>query len=136
MNTVEKLNKFANKHSLLLKNKGECGFGRPCVGFLDSRGNYVDYNPTSCKDFSYIFGEYNESLDAPEGVNSYHKSDCMAVLVENDNYDEGLKQLLLWVEHLESQGDVEVKEYKTGAEGMQAMFSGITGFALTINKKQ
>lgn len=121
---------FANKHSLILEKEGECGFGRPCVGFLTKGSNYLDHNPTNYKDYSYINGEYDERLDAPSGVEAYHKHDCMAVLVHDDEYEEGLAQLLKWVKHLESQGELEVVEYKNGAEGMQIVVSGATGYAI------
>jgi hypothetical protein len=134
MTTKEKLLAFANKHQLILEEKGECGFGRPCVGFLSKGGiNYVDYNPSSYDGYKDIW-EYDDRLCAPEGVKAYHKHYCMAVLVTDDNYEEGLNQLLKWVEHLESQGEVEVVEYATGAVGVQAIISGITGYAIRFKQ--
>ena len=45
---IENIDNFAKEHGVFFKQKGECGFGRPCVGLLSSEeGNYVDYNPTS-----------------------------------------------------------------------------------------
>tara|TARA_B100001964_G_scaffold6969_1_gene7558 strand:+ start:3273 stop:3689 length:417 start_codon:yes stop_codon:yes gene_type:complete len=128
------LQRFANDHQLILEPKGECGFGRPCVGFLSRSGNYVDYNPCDHKDYEPIKGFEDDRLYAPEGVNSYHKCDCLAVLVSGDNYDEGLKQLNKWIEHIESLGKVEIESYKTGATGIQAVISGVIGWAIRIKK--
>ena len=54
----------------------------------------------------------------------------MAVLVSDDKYMEGLEQLLKWVEHLESQGELEVVQYLTGATGMQALMSGVLAYGI------
>jgi len=131
--TVKKLQIFAQKHSVILCEKGEIGFGRECVGFLHGH-NYIGYNPMSDADYSYIYGECDNRLYAPEGVESYHKGNYLAVLVRDGKYNEGLKQLLKWVEHLESQGEVEVVEFKTGATGLQAIISGIFGRAIKFKE--
>ena len=128
---VGKLKDFAAQHDLILEKKGECGFGRPCVGFLDKTGNYVDYNPTKYPDFDLVWPG-DERLFAPDGVESYHKADCMAVLVRNGDYASALEGLLKWVENLEAQGQVIVEEYTTGAQGLQAMISGVVGYAIRI----
>ena len=129
--TIKKLQEFATKHKLVLEEKGEIGFGRPCVGFLHG-DNYISYNPTHDADYSYIFGEHDDRLSAPHDVNSYHKGDYMAVLVKDDDYKKGLDELLKWVEHLESQGEVEIVEYETGAQGFQAIFSGLFAKAIKL----
>ena len=130
-NVIEKLQEFAVKHKIVLEEKGEIGFGRACVGFLHG-DNYISYNPTNDTDYSYIW-EYDSRLGAPGDVDFYHKGNYMAVLVSNNDYDKGLRDLLTWVEHLESQGEVEVVEYPTGATGLQAMISGM--FAKAIKFK-
>jgi len=128
--TVNKLQEFAQKHSIILNEKGEIGFGRPCVGFVHG-DNYISFNPLQDGgDYEPIFGEYDDRLYPPEGVESYHKGDYVAVLVSDEKYHKGLKQLLKWVEHLESQGEVEVVEYQTGATGLQAVISGMFGRAI------
>ena len=49
METIEEckanIQEFANRFKLIFEDKGECGFGRECVG-LTSVTNYVDYNPS------------------------------------------------------------------------------------------
>ena len=130
--TIKKLQEFATKHSLVLSEKGEIGFGRACVGFLHG-DNYVSYNPIKDGgDYAPIFGEYDDRLYAPDGVESYHKGDYLAVLVKDEDFKKGLKDLLKWVEHLESQGEVEIVEYETGATGLQAMISGMFAKALKL----
>lgn len=128
---IERLKDFAAKHDLILEQKGEVGFGRPCVGYLAKGGNYVDINPTDSTHYNEIW-ERDERLYAPEGVQAYHKHDCMAVLVHDEKYDEALCQLLLWVVHLQSQGEVFTESFSTGATGMQAMISGVTGYAIRL----
>lgn len=130
---ILKLSKFAEEHGIVLQMKGECGFGRPCVGFL-KHDNYVDYCPTEHPNYSRIAKFYDDRLlQVPE--DAYHKHDCMAVLVHDDNYDEGLKQLCEWVDTYEDLG-VELVEYKTGARGIQAMISGVTGYAFKIKENE
>jgi len=132
--TVKKLQEFANKHSLILSKEGEIGFGRACVGFLHG-DNYVSYNPIKDGgDYEPIFGKYDDRLCAPDGVNSYHKGDYLAVLVSDKDYNKGLEDLLKWVEHLEKQGEVEVVEYATGATGLQAIISGTHAKALKLKE--
>ena len=126
-----KLTVFAEKHGVLLETKGEIGFGRPCVGFLRGQ-SYVAYKPLNMKTYDVIEGFDDDRVDPPEEVNSYHKGDYMAVLVECDDYDEALHQLGLWVDSLKAAGEVEIVSYSTGAVGMQAMLSGSTGHAVRI----
>ena len=126
-----KLSVFADKHGISLVTKGECGFGRPCVGFTKG-SNYIDYCPLNMSTYEPIEDLDDERLYAPEGVNAYHKHNCLAVLVEDDNYDQALQELSDWVDNLTSQGEVEVVCYRTGASGLQAMVSGSTGYALKI----
>jgi len=125
-----KLSVFAEKHGVLLETKGEIGF-RPCVGFIRGK-SYVTYKPLNMRTFDVIEGFDDDRVDPPEEVNSYHKGDYLAVLVEDDNYDEALHQLGLWVDSLKAAGEVEIVTYSTGAIGMQAMLSGSTGYAVRI----
>jgi hypothetical protein len=134
MKTLEKLNAFAKKHEVTLIEKGECGFGRPCVGFTSESGNYVDYNPIRMHgDYDYIL-EYDDKLEPPDNIDAYHKHECFAVLVSHDNYATALGELLEWVEHLDSQGSLYLSPYSTGATGMQAMISGATGWAFRFEE--
>jgi hypothetical protein len=56
----------------------------------------------------------------------------MAVLVHGENYDEALRQLNEWINYLESLGVVIIEEYETGADGFQALFSGVFGHAIRV----
>ena len=137
METKEYLEKFTEQHGLTLVAKGECGFGRPCVGFTKPKRNgidsYVDYNPIDSTTFEDIW-ERDERLYAPDGVNSYHKVECLAVLVDNDDYDAGLDQLATWMRAIEAHGPPQIVEYRTGASGIQAMVTGSHGWALRIGE--
>jgi hypothetical protein len=129
----EKLFAFAEKHGLNLVVDGECGFGRPCVGFTDARSNYVDYNPCSVGDYKPIEGLQDDRHYEITPEDAYHKHDCMAVLNHGDR-DKALAQLLEWVEQLETIG-VEVVEYATGAmDAIQVMINGRTGYALKLHE--
>lgn len=121
---------FATKHKLIFEDEGECGFGRECVGFLDKRGHWLDFNPTKSD------GAGNRepmvelqcaAVEPPAGVDNYHKHDCMAVLGRGD---EAIIGLAKWVQKINSAGNVQVVEYKTRATGMQAMISGVIGYAI------
>ncbi len=131
--TLTRLRDFAAKHNLTLEPRGEVGFGRPCVGFVGAGSNYVDYDPRmSGGDYEPIW-PIDARLHPPEGTpDAYHKHDCLAVLVHGDDYDAALVQLAKWVDHLEAQGEVYVETYRTGAVGIQAMFSGTTGRAVRM----
>lgn len=136
----ENCQRFANAHKVVFEDHGEVGFCRPCVGFTKGTG-YIDLHPLSKADYEELW-PHDGRLNAPPGVNAYHKHDCLAVLVtyEGDesqqaDYDRAILQLDAWVRDLESQGTVEVASYATGATGMQALLSGVIGYALryTVN---
>jgi hypothetical protein len=118
---------FASKHKVIFEDEGECGFGRECVGFIARGDNYVAFNPTDAETYEIIEEFECDNAEAPDDVESYHKHDCMAVLGRGD---EAIIGLAKWVEKLESFGNVRIVEYPTGAKGMQAMFSGITGYTV------
>jgi hypothetical protein len=122
-----KLEKFALKHKLILEEHGEVGFGRPCVGFLTG-DSYLDYPPV----YSHgdAFKEIYPDCDFPTVDNSYHKHNCLAVLVRGDDYAKGLDELAEWVDKIEAKGEVEVVDYATGASGIQATLSGLRGKCL------
>lgn len=122
-----KLQAFANEHKLILEDRGEVGFWRPCVGFIKGDG-YIDYNALTYKKMEKAFPG-DKDLNPPPGVtNAYHKHQCMAVLVEDDDYDWALEELAIWVDDWNRIG-VRVVEYPTEATGLQAIISGVTGYA-------
>lgn len=134
MTTIEELTEFATAHGLTLQQKGEVGFGRACVGLISPGSGYVDYNPRRMAGNFDELWPRDERLYAPAGVESYHKHDCFAVLCDDneESYAAALDQLLAWVRHLKSQGDVYVERYSTGATGIQALMSGVTGYAIRL----
>jgi hypothetical protein len=136
----QNLQRFANEHKLILEDNAEVGFCRPCVGFNSGRA-YVDYNPyryvdkegSHFSELEQIEALYDPRLAPPKSTpDAYHKHGCMAVLVHGDNYDEALRQLNEWVKHLEAQGRLVVVEYRNGATGSQAAFSGSIGRAIAF----
>ena len=129
---IQNLHKFAHKHDIQLITKGDIGFGRPCVGFL-KRENYISYNPYTIDRFEPVWPDEDKVYPPDDLVpDAYHKHDCLAVLVHNDDYDKALVQLSHWVDYLESQGEVYIEEFNTGATGLQALFSGKKGLAVRI----
>ncbi len=133
--TTEQLTAFANRHGIVFSHKGTAGFGRECVGFtlVDA---WVAHNPMSMADFTAIPNFADERLYPPGGVkDAYHKHDCLCVLAVDGNYDAASEQLLLWVTHLESLGELETARYKTGATGIQAVVSGVTAIAIRFKHR-
>lgn len=123
--------KFANDHKLIFEPEGECGFGRECVGFLARNGSWVNYHPCEYKNYKEIAGFTDEGVDPPEGVEAYHKHDCMCVLGRGD---EAIIQLARWAQKINETGRARVITFETGAEGIQALLSGVTGYAITTDK--
>ena len=129
LKTIEecKLNiqNFANAHKLIFEDKGECGFGRECVGLMHNN-NFVDYNPTDISNGDYIDGFFDERFDSITPADAYHKHNCIAVLGRGE---DAIRQLSDWVDRLNEIG-VIVDEYPTGATGFQATISGVFGKAV------
>ena len=125
---------FCRRYNVTYTFKGEVGFGRPCVGIKAfSSRNYIDYNPydtSTCENipefFSNIFYEIRPK-------DAYHKHDCLAVLVQNENYDKAIIQLAEWIVNFEI-FDISIERYATGATGIQAQITGIEGTAIKIKK--
>jgi hypothetical protein len=109
---VQKLQEFADKFDLEFNNPGECGIFRPCVGFVKD-GSYVGYNPYSAPSYKQIEELYDSRWGKISPKDAYHKFDCLAVLIKNDDIVEAQKQLLDWVEKMEAIG-VELVQYETG----------------------
>lgn len=128
---VARLTAFAQERGAVLQPKGQVGIGRPCVGIC-ADGKYIDHNPFRFPNYEPIQELADTRLDAPEGVRAYHKHDCLAVLVEGDDYETALRGLARWVDHLCSLGRVEFVRYDTGARGAQALFTGTHSMAVRI----
>jgi len=121
------IQEFANKHKLIFKDEGECGFGRECVGLTNGK-NYVDYNPTDSVNYDYIDGFYDERFNDITPPDAYHKHNCIAVLGRGD---DAIRQLSDWVDKLNEIG-VKIEQYPTGATGFQAIISGVFGNAVRV----
>ncbi len=130
--TRNKLERFAIKHKVVLEEKGTVGFGRNCVGFLRGNG-YIDLNPyKSAPTFERVFKDDDYYYEPDNVPDAYHKHDCVAVLVHGEDWGKALRQLALWVDDLEANG-AQLVAYKTGATGVQAIFSGFTGYAFRFS---
>lgn len=128
---IEICNQFAIKHKVIFIEKGTVGFGRPCVGFV--RGNnYLEYNPCDESTHEPLWPE-NQALLPPDTTpNAYHKHDCIAVLVEDDNYDAGKIELAEWARHIEAQGEVEIVSIDGGKS---AIFPGLPQSAIRLKRQ-
>jgi hypothetical protein len=120
--------RFSLKHKVIFEEEGECGFGRECVGF-SSGDNWIDHNPRDRTTHEPIADLACEATWAPPGVNAYHKHACLAVLGRGE---AAVIQLAEWVRSMESAGEVEVVRFLTGATGIQAAISGLTGRAVVV----
>jgi hypothetical protein len=124
---------FANQHKIIFEDKGEIGFGRPCVGFIRGHG-YIDVNPRQLEEpFDHLEAFYDERLSFCAPFNAYKKHSCLAVLVPHDDYESAIEQLANWVESLNKIG-IEIQSYSTGATGTQAIFSGIIAYAVKVKE--
>lgn len=85
------MTEWAGRFGATIQSRGEVGFGRPCVGVVYGQ-SYVDLSNND------YMGDY-QCVPTPDGVeDAYHKHECMAVLVHEDDYDRALEQLCLWIE--------------------------------------
>ena len=125
---------FANEYKVIFEDKGECGFGRPCVG-ITSGTNWIHHNPCSMEgDYLPIPELACDACHPPNTVvDYYHKHDCLAVLYHGDSYrDWAIIQLAMWIQHMKHQGSVHIIQFATGAAGIQALVSGLTSKAVFI----
>lgn len=131
---------FAKKLGVLFDDAGECGFGRPCVGFRHG-DQWVAYNPLVME---FAPGALNPKYmplrevedarlqaDPNETPNAYHKSDCLAVLVHGGNVEAAVLELAAWASRLDALG-VELHHYATGARGVHAIFKGATEVCVRV----
>lgn len=126
-----KLKQFATKIGAVLE-VGEVGFGRPCIGFLANPDQWLMYNPYNISTYEPIIDD--PRLEAPWGVNAYHKDNCFCVLIHESDTDKAAHELLAWVEKIEATGCTpSIKSSPNGATGMQAVLSGITVHHLVLS---
>ncbi len=92
---------WAAEQECILTLDGEVGFGRPCVGIMHNQG-YIDTPGSGYNEFpDPSRREWDDRLMPPEGVNAYHKHDCLAVLGTDEQAVDGL---LAWVAKIRSHG--------------------------------
>lgn len=113
-----------------LSTKGECGFGRPCVGIM-SNEQWVGYNPyysgRNGADFHKLDEYHDERLcPPPEVEDAYHKHQCFAVLAHGDppDYGKALRQLRIWIEKLRKLGKPRVVLFDGGEGSLRAHVTG------------
>lgn len=87
---IEWMAVWAAKNNLQLTLKGECGFGRECVG-VTVGGKFPDYE---WFDDGYERIDGNGDVWIPEGA--YHKHPCVAVLGRGRIAEEQLYEWLKW----------------------------------------
>lgn len=85
---------WAAEQGCVLELDGEVGFGRPCVGVIHGQ-SYVDYITYSDD------SAWDGRAAAPDGVNAYHKHDCLAVLGTDEEAVDGL---LRWIDKIREAG--------------------------------
>lgn len=82
---------WAADNGLALNLKGECGFGRECVGVVTD-GVYPDYHWYNQETWDRI--DNNEEVWVPE--DAYHKCPCVAVLGRGEETEDQLYNWLKW----------------------------------------
>jgi hypothetical protein len=137
MKTIEEcranIQEFANRWKLIFEDEGEVGIGRSCVGLLSRHTSYIDYNPHSRApdtDYEPMPEFYDSRLCDIIPEDAYHKHDCLAVLGHGEN---AIRQLSDWVDALKEL-NATVVEYETGAQGLQAIFTGVMGYTIKLEK--
>lgn len=119
------MTEWASRFGCTIQPRGEVGFMRPCVGILYGQA-YVDYDWD-------LMGPGGGAVWTPE--DSYHKHDCLAVLVHGEDdaaYDKALEQLFAWVEWLIENNlgiDTQAREtYNKAGFGreLELMMGGLT----------
>lgn len=113
---------FAQENKCYLTTEGECGFGRPCVGVLHGE-IYPDYDPE------------DERLCAPEGVEAYHKHNCIAVLGRGEQAIDGLYRWLLKLKQHKAKLVVKPREFCNDSRDgriLEALIHGTTTPAFVI----
>jgi hypothetical protein len=99
---------------------GECGFGRPCVG-VSAGDKWVDWQAnTGAPDYTDIPGGY----DGWTPMDAYHKHECVAVLVHNDDLPFAWNQLKLWLDAIIEGGWEVIHEDRVPKDALDLLFHG------------
>jgi hypothetical protein len=105
---MKNIEQFCKETGFTFVKDGEVGFGRKCVGILDDRESFLEYQPIDSKTYETI-GQHTVAVEkAPP--NAYHKSTCLAVLMDNIDEIEATEQLERWIEAILKAGYV-LKNY-------------------------
>ena len=83
---------WATKNKVALDLKGECGFGRECVGVIAKPSGYPEYEWYNEEDWSRE--DTNGLVWMPE--DAYHKHPCVAVLGRGEKAEIQLYEWLKW----------------------------------------
>lgn len=123
--------------------RGECGFGRPCVG-INHDGHWVDLGPPEHIEgpgYSMDIPSVLPEAYPPEGVDdAYHKHDCLAVLVNPADYENiteaeyevAIRQLFIWVQHIDRAGYTIESQPRNNESALHAILHGATVSHLAV----
>lgn len=121
------LQAWAADRKLIFESRGEVGFGRPCVGLTDGH-SYVDLGPEEEFDSGHgdpiRFPTRLDDASAPLDVNAYHKTECLAVLVEDEDYEAAIEQLFRWVQKIDAAELVVKQEPRHHRNTIEALMHG------------
>lgn len=132
---IDWLKSWAADRKCYVEEKGEVGFGRPCVGIIHGTA-YVDLGPPEAIEIprqnTIYFPAVVEGAHAPAGVNAYHKHDCLAVLArpipdyDGYDYDAALVELFTWVQQIDKAGLVITTTQRKVSDSLELALYGPT----------
>jgi hypothetical protein len=105
---------------------GECGFGRPCVG-LSSGDKWVDWRGDEGPPNYFPLPD---PYDGWVPMDAYHKHDCVAVLIHDDNKAAAWTQLRLWLDAIIDGNWVVAHETRSPKDTIDLLFHGTTSVRL------
>ena len=127
---IEWMQEYCGKYGLELELEGTCGFGRPCVGVLVN-----DLYP----DYAWYSADYSRQADKNGRVwtpeHAYHKHECVAVLVTDENTQEAAEdELFNWLWWFESNGFVVETGKLEQRTGLDEIFGQDSYYARMVKK--
>lgn len=132
------LHKFSKEHDITVSVKGECGFGRPCVGLIKT--GYISYNPYNHEERSYYRG-YHKAFYNTRPENAYHKYNCFAVTTNGEDskeaYEFALIDLANWIKKLQVDYKISLVTYTQRTMDTITFFTGDTKrYAFILSEKE
>jgi hypothetical protein len=121
--------------------RGECGFGRPCVG-INAGGHWVDLGPPEHIEgpgYSMDIPSVLPGARPPDGVDdAYHKHDCLAVLVHaadyeaitEAEYEPAIRQLFIWMQEIDRHHYVIKSQARNNDTALEAILHGTSVYFL------